>query len=144
MLSEGWTRRLGAAHSIAPQFFLGLARNSAGMFGRFIYDEDNEPGREHLISQLFEYTSAYIRSGDPNGDSNSAPHWFPWSAESRPTLLLNADKHAAMLQTQKLEIHPDSWLQKELEGHEPETRQRVETLAPKYRFADPLQLNRDR
>ena len=65
-------------------------------------------------------------------------------AGSRPTLLLNADKHAAMLQTRKLVIHPDSWLQKELKGRVPETPQRVETLAPKYRFADPLELNRDR
>ncbi len=71
---------IGAGHGLEIPFVFD--HWNLGPEGRFLYDEDNAPGREALSAAMQSYWAAFARDGDPGrGARGEQPTWTAWNED---------------------------------------------------------------
>ncbi len=69
---------IGAGHGLEIPFVFD--HWNLGPEGRFLYSEDNAPGREALSAAMQSYWAAFARDGDPGrGAKGEQPLWSAWN-----------------------------------------------------------------
>jgi para-nitrobenzyl esterase len=79
---------IGAAHGLEIPFVFG--HWSLGPEGRFLYTEDNAPGREALSAAMQGYWAAFARDGAPGrGAQGEQPEWTAWDEAGAKYVVLD-------------------------------------------------------
>ncbi len=80
---------LGASHGFEIPFIFG--HWDLGREGRFLFDDDSEPGRSELARAMMSYWTAFAYDGDPGrGRGGDVPRWSAWDPQP------GADKFAIL------------------------------------------------
>lgn len=104
---------LGAAHAIEVPFVFGDFKGGVSL--PFLFDEDSEPGRRTLSTQMMDLWAGFAREGAP--PEVGGVTWPKWSADSPSTLVLDSpgDQGLSIRRGQLTLEEISQWLQAETE-----------------------------
>lgn len=84
----------GAAHSLEIPFLFGQF-SFLGDADKWIFTEENEPGRLELSAAMMGYWAEFARNGKPGkGGANDLPQWQAWSNVAQTPNILILDSKA--------------------------------------------------
>ncbi len=97
--------KLGACHAMDVPFFFGNWDFFDVLSGA-VFNDQNQPGREDLSSDMQAYVAQFVRTGDPSPDESGLVEWQPWSndAGGPKCILLNADLNTASIAMSTVEL----------------------------------------
>jgi len=97
-LPGDWGRRLGAIHTLEIPFFLGTDSINGPIFTAMLFNRKNLENRRLLSGAMMDYTSNFIRTGDPNEGRETALNWPEWD-QTNNYIVFNTDEEGLLIST---------------------------------------------
>ncbi len=95
---------IGAGHALELDFLFGDFNESfAEMVGLgFLYNEENQPGREQLSSAMMSYWAQFAYTGNPaRGRNNNLPQWASWGSSTGDFMVLDTEADGGLRMSNK-------------------------------------------
>jgi para-nitrobenzyl esterase len=95
---------LGASHGFEIPFVFGHWQ--LGRQGRFLFSDENLPGREALSAVMRSYWAQFARSGDPaRGSRGELPLWSAWDPEGDRFVVLDTESGGGVRMARDVVTH---------------------------------------
>ena len=119
---------IGAAHGLEIPFVFD--HWSLGPEGRFLYNDDNAPGRKALSAAMQSYWAAFARDGDPGrGAQGDQPAWTAWNEEGDKYVVLDTPEGGGIRMSRETESLAELVAAIEADASYPDAAARCTALA---------------